>query len=100
MTMSSLVGCSVPLRGVITLVTRPDAVFVASDGGAATSGGGAILESAEGVCANAAEAANRNASARDSLGIWLVIVPVVFCLRTSLVLPPGENRTCDFHSRS
>ena len=37
-TTSSLAGWSVPLPGAMTLVARPDAVLVASAGGAATSG--------------------------------------------------------------
>src|SRR6188508_722325 len=50
-TRSSLVGCSLLVDGVRTLVARPDAVFVASAGGAATSGGAGI-----GFCARAAVA--------------------------------------------
>ena len=38
-TMSSAFGWAVPPPGVMTLVARPDLVFVASAGGAATSGG-------------------------------------------------------------
>ncbi len=41
-TMSSAAGCCVPVPGVSTLDARPEAVFTASAGGAATSGGGGI----------------------------------------------------------
>src|SRR4051812_12414970 len=56
-TTSSLAGWSVPLPFAMTLVARPDAVLIASAGGAATSGGAGTVEGGA-VCADAAAAAN------------------------------------------
>src|ERR1700712_3660295 len=73
---SSFAGWSPPLPGLMTLVARPDAVFVASAGAAATSEGGGTVDGGA-VCADPAAAVNR--STKIGRMLMTVILPVLSC---------------------
>src|SRR6059058_5853762 len=84
--MSVAPGCVLPVPGLMTFDARPDGVFAASAGGAATSDGGVATDTF-GACANRGDAIRtetaRNESIRMSQGSFL------FEHSTCDILPPN-----------
>src|SRR4051812_30794458 len=64
--MSAADGCVLPVPGVMTFDARPEAVFAASAGGAATSGGGVAADTF-GACANSGDARSSESTANEKI---------------------------------
>src|SRR5438067_251928 len=81
--MSVAAGCVLPVPGVRTLDARPDGVFAALAGGAATSDGGVATETF-GSCADRGDAISRDTAMSESIrmsqgSFRSSILPVISC---------------------